>query len=301
MRSKKGTVMSHPAKLRALLRDGAMVIAPGVYDGLTAKLVAQAGYPAVYMTGAGTSVSYGYPDFGLLTMSEMVENAARIVRSVEVPVIADADTGYGNELNVFRTVQEYESRGVSAIHIEDQVTPKKCGHLDDKEIVAHEDYLAKIRAAVAAKRHQDFIIIARTDARAVAGFDEAIARANAALTAGADMVFVEAPQTMEELAAVPQRVAGPCLLNVVRGGKTPEIDLRRAQEMGYRLAIVPGLLMKAVIGACDEMLAALKAEHMHPIPRKDMTVRQAFDRVGATEWDARRTRFRADDVRRAAD
>ena len=277
-----------------------MVVAPGAYDGLTAKLVAQAGFPAVYMTGAGTSVSHGYPDFGLLTMSEMVDNAARIVRAVDVPVIADADTGYGNELNVFRTVQEYQQRGVAGIHIEDQVSPKKCGHLDDKEIVSREDYVAKIRAAVAAK-HGDFLIIARTDARAVAGLDEAVARANAALAAGADMAFVEAPQTMEELAAVPKRVAGPCLLNVVRGGKTPEIDLRRAQEMGYRLAIVPGLLLKAVIGACDEVLAALKSKHMHPVPRTDMTVREAFNRVGAVEWDALRTRFRSEEERRAAE
>ena len=293
--------MSGGSRLRDLLKAEAMVIAPGAYDGLTAKLVAQAGFPAVYMTGAGTSVSHGYPDFGLLTMSEMVENAARIVRSVDVPVIADADTGYGNELNVFRTMQEYEGRGVAAMHIEDQVSPKKCGHLDDKEIVPREDYLAKIRAAVAARRDGDFVIIARTDARAVAGLDEAVARANAALAAGADMAFVEAPQTMDELAAVPQRVAGPCLLNVVRGGKTPEIDLRRAQEMGYRLAIVPGLLLKAVIGACDEMLAALKAAHVHPAPRTDMTVRDAFNRVGADEWDALRTRFRDSQERRAAE
>jgi 2-methylisocitrate lyase-like PEP mutase family enzyme len=293
--------MSGAGGLRTLLRGEAMVIAPGAYDGLTAKLVAQAGFPAVYMTGAGTAVSHGYPDFGLLTMSEMVENAARIVRSVDVPVIADADTGYGNELNVFRTVQEYERRGVAAIHIEDQVSPKKCGHLDDKEIVPREDYIAKIRAAVAARQNGDFMIIARTDARAVAGLDEALARANASLAAGADMVFVEAPQTMEELAAVPKRVAGPCLLNVVRGGKTPEIDLCRAQEMGYRLAIVPGLLLKAVIGACDEMLAELKATHVHPVPRSDMTVRQAFNRVGAEEWDTLRTRFREAEERRAAE
>jgi 2-methylisocitrate lyase-like PEP mutase family enzyme len=284
--------MTGATGLRSLLKGEAMVIAPGAYDGLTAMLVAQAGFPAVYMTGAGTSVSHGYPDFGLLTMSEMVENAARIVRSVDVPVIADADTGYGNELNVFRTVQEYERRGVAGIHIEDQVSPKKCGHLDDKEIVTREDYVAKIRAAVAAKRDADFMIIARTDARAVAGLDEAVARANAAFAAGADMAFVEAPQTMEELAAVPKLVRGPCLLNVVRGGKTPEIDLRRAQEMGYRLAIVPGLLLKAVIGACDEVLAALKAHHIHPVPRTDMTVREAFNRVGAEEWDLLRTRFR---------
>lgn len=293
--------MTGANRLRALLQAEAIVIAPGAYDGLTAKLVAQSGFPAVYMTGAGTSVSHGYPDFGLLTMSEMVENAARIVRSVDVPVVADADTGYGNELNVFRTVQEYESRGVAAIHIEDQVSPKKCGHLDDKEIVPLDDYVAKIRAAVAARRDGDFMIIARTDARAVAGFDEAVTRANAALSAGADMAFVEAPQTMDELAMVPKRVAGPCLLNVVRGGKTPEIDLRRAQEMGYRLAIVPGLLLKAVIGACDEVLAELKAAQVHPVPRKDMTVREAFNRVGAEEWDLLRTRFRDAVQRRAAE
>jgi 2-methylisocitrate lyase-like PEP mutase family enzyme len=293
--------MTGATELRALLRGEAMVIAPGAYDGLTAKLVVQAGFPAVYMTGAGTSVSHGYPDFGLLTMSEMVENAARIVRSVDVPVIADADTGYGNELNVFRTVQEYERRGVAGIHIEDQMSPKKCGHLDDKEIVSREDYVAKIRAAVAAKRDGDFLIIARTDARAVAGLDEAVTRANAALAAGADMAFVEAPQTMDELAAVPELVAGPCLLNVVRGGKTPEIDLLHAQTLGYRLAIVPGLLLKAVIGACDEVLADLKAHHIHPVPRSDMTAREAFNRVGATEWDALRTRFRDVAERRAAE
>ena len=292
--------MTGATGLRGLLRGEAMVVAPGAYDGLTAKLVAQAGFPAVYMTGAGTSVSHGYPDFGLLTMSEMVGNAARIVRAVDVPVIADADTGYGNELNVFRTVQEYQQRGVAAIHIEDQVSPKKCGHLDDKEIVPLDDYVAKIRAAVAAKKGE-FLIIARTDARAVAGMDEAVARANAALAAGADMAFVEAPQTIDELAAVPKLVRGPCLLNVVRGGKTPEIDLHRAQAMGYRLAIVPGLLLKAVIGACDEVLASLKAHHIHPVPRTDMTVREAFNRVGAEEWDALRTRFRDADERRAAE
>jgi len=293
--------MSGAGGLRRLLRDEAMVIAPGAYDGLTAKLVAQAGFAAVYMTGAGTSVSHGYPDFGLLTMSEMVDNAARIVAAVDVPVIADADTGYGNELNAFRTVQEYERRGVAAIHIEDQMSPKRCGHLEDKEIVPRDDYIAKIRAAVAARRDGDFMIIARTDARAVAGLDEAIGRANAALEAGAAMAFVEAPQTMDELAAVPKRVAGPCLLNVVRGGKTPEIDLRAAQAMGYRLAIVPGLLLKAVIGACDTALAELKATHVHPAPRGDMTVRDAFNRVGAAEWDVLRTRFRDNAVRRAAE
>ena len=280
------------ARLRALLKAEQMVIAPGAYDAITARIIAQAGFPAVYMTGAGTAASLGYPDFGLVTMTEMVANAARIVRAVDLPLIADADTGYGNELNVVRTVQEHERAGTSGIHIEDQVSPKKCGHLDDKEIVPREEFAAKIRAAAAARRDRDFLLIARTDSRAVAGLDEAVARGNMALEAGADMVFVEAPQTMEEIAAVPRLVRGPCLLNVVRGGKTPEINLLQAQAMGYRIAIVPGLLMKVTLGACDAALAELKRTHVHPVPSGDLTVRQVFNRFGADEWDELRTRFR---------
>jgi len=284
--------MQQAGKLNALLRGDEMVIAPGAYDALTAMLVAQAGFPAVYMTGAGTSVSHGYPDFGLLSAGEMIANAQRIARAVDVPVIADADTGYGNELNVVRTVQDFERAGVGGIHIEDQVAPKRCGHLDAKEIVPREEWLAKIRAALYARRDANFLVIARTDARAVAGFDEAIARANAALSCGASMAFVEAPETLEEVTAIPRRVHGACLLNVVRGGKTPEVDLRDAQAMGYRLAIIPGLLLKSVIGVCDEILRELKTSHRHPTPRTEMTVRDAFDRVGARAWDALRTRFR---------
>src|SRR5271163_1555712 len=184
--------MTQASRFRALLHRDGMVVAPGAYDCITAKLIEQAGFPAVYMTGAGTAATLGYPDFGLVTMSEMVANAERIAAAVELPIIADADTGYGNELNTVRTVREYEAKGVAGIHIEDQGFPKKCGHLDDKEIVPREDWLAKIRAAAAARRSPDFTIIARTDSRAVIGFDEAIARVNAALAAGADMAFVEA-------------------------------------------------------------------------------------------------------------
>jgi len=285
--------MTQASRLRALLRRDGMVVAPGAYDCITAKLIEQAGFAAVYMTGAGTAASLGYPDFGLVTMSEMVANARRIAGAVEVPVVADADTGYGNELNVFRTVREFERSGVSGIHIEDQEFPKKCGHLEGKEIVSREDYLAKIRAAVAARSDQDFTIIARTDARAVAGFDETIARANAALAAGADMAFVEAPQTLEEVAAVPRLVDGHCLLNLVRGGKTPDLDLREAERMGYKLAIVPGLLIQSVIGICDQMLADLRATRRHPPPVKEITVPEMFRRFGADEWDALRERFRA--------
>ena len=162
------------AALRKLLKSGKLVVAPGAYDCITGRMVDQAGFPAVYMTGAGTSASLGYPDFGLVTMSEMVANARRIVDTIDVPLISDADTGYGNELNVYRTVQDFERAGVAAIHIEDQVFPKKCGHLDDKEVVPLDDYVAKIRAAAAARDSKDFIIIARTDSRAMLGFEEAV-------------------------------------------------------------------------------------------------------------------------------
>src|ERR1700747_3135752 len=175
--------MTQARSFRDLLKRERMVVAPGAYDCITAKLIEQAGFSAVYMTGAGTAATLGYPDFGLVTMSEMVGNAGRIANAVDLPVIADADTGYGNELNVVRTVREYEQAGVAGIHIEDQGFPKKCGHLDDKEIVPREDWLAKIRAAVAARRNPDFTIIARTDARAVAGFEEAIARGHPAIDA----------------------------------------------------------------------------------------------------------------------
>jgi 2-methylisocitrate lyase-like PEP mutase family enzyme len=284
--------MTPAATLRALLREPGMLVAPGAYDGLTAQLVAQAGYRAVYMTGAGTSIAHGFPDFGLLTESEMVANAARMARAVAIPLIADADTGYGNELNVVRTIQDYERAGIAGVHIEDQVSPKRCGHLDDKEIVPREDWLAKIRAAAHARRDPDFLIIARTDSRAVAGFDEAIARANLSLAAGADMAFVEAPQTPEEIASVPKLVRGPCLLNVVWGGKTPDISFTDAAAMGFKLAIVPGLLFKATISACDAALAAMRAEDRHPTPAGEMTVRDAFNRVGAREWEVFRTKFR---------
>ena len=186
------------------------------------------------MTGAGTSAAHGYPDFGLITMSEMVANARRLCDALSIPLVSDIDTGYGNELNVYRTVQEFERAGVAAMHLEDQVFPKKCGHLDDKEVISLDDYVAKIRAAADARQSKDFTIIARTDSRAVLGFDEAIRRGNAALAAGADMVFVEAPQTLEEVTAVPKRIQGPCMLNIVLGGKTPIVDMADRRKAGLR-------------------------------------------------------------------
>lgn len=243
------------------------------------------------MTGAGTSAALGYPDFGLLTMSEMVANAAAMANAIGVPLIADADTGYGNELNVTRTVREYESRGVAAIHIEDQVSPKRCGHLDGKEVISREEFVSKITAAVQARRSAEFVIIARTDARAMHDLEEAIWRANAALEAGADVAFVEALQTVEEVSAVPKRVHGPCLLNIVPGGRTPVFDLRQAEDMGYKMVLLPGLMLKAAIDAGDAVLAELKVTLI--APRSTESVAEVFRRFGADEWDALRTRFNA--------
>jgi len=284
------------AVFRERLRADGMITAPGAYDCITARLVEQAGFAAVYMTGAGTAATLGYPDYGLVTMSEMTANAGRLAAATTLPVIADADTGYGNELNVVRTVREYERRGVAGIHIEDQGFPKRCGHLEDKVVIPLSDYLAKIRAAASAKRDPDFLLIARTDSRAVLGFEEAIRRANAALEAGADMAFVEAPQTREEVAAIPRLVGGPCLLNVVWRGKTPDISLDDAQSMGYKVAIVPALLFTAVIGVCDVMLEELRRTRRHPVPAADLTPAEAFRRLGAEEWDPLRTRFRTTGV-----
>lgn len=289
--------MSNAAKFRTLLASKKMIVAPGAIDCITGRAIAQAGFSAAYMTGAGTSATLGYPDYGLITMSEMVGNASRIVNSIDIPLISDSDTGFGNELNVFRTVQEFERAGVSAIHIEDQVFPKKCGHLNNKELVSREDFVAKIRAASAARKSKDFCVIARTDSRAVVSLDEAVERANAALAAGADVAFVEAPQTMAEIEAVPKRVKGPCLLNIVRGGKTPEIELETAERMGYAIAIVPGLLFGGIIQTCDRLLADLKQGKFPPVTGSPG---KTFARFGAAEWDARRTAFR-DPIKVAAE
>jgi len=273
------------AKFKDMLASDGMITAPGCYDGLTATLISTAGFDCAYMTGAGTSIAKGYPDFGLMTMTEMVANAETVANAANCPVIADADTGYGNELNVTRTVHDYERAGVAGIHMEDQGFPKRCGHLDDKEIIPLEEYVAKIRAAVAARRDQNFQVIARTDSRAVLGFEEAVRRGNAALDAGADIVFLEAPQTIDELHAVPKQVKGPCLFNYVEGGKTPYIELKTAQEMGFKIAILPGVLLRQAILGCEDVLKGLKATGEPPNNYKHVSVREMFDRFGAKEWD----------------
>jgi 2-methylisocitrate lyase-like PEP mutase family enzyme len=281
---------SRPASFRELLDGSDLIVAPGAYDGISARLVEQAGFPLVYMTGAGTAAARGFPDYGLLSMTEMVDNAAVIARSVSVPVLADADTGYGNELNVTRTVREFEARGVAGIHLEDQVSPKRCGHLDGKDVIGQSAFVSQIRAAVDARVSEDFVIVARTDAVAVHGLDEAIDRANAAIDVGADVAFVEALTSMADVAAVPGRVRGPCLLNIVPGGKTPVTDLTDVASMGYRIALCPGLLLAANVIIGDMVLKELAETRKHPSNGRG-TVGDLFARFGADEWDEIRQRF----------
>ncbi|MGZ4606591.1 MAG: isocitrate lyase/PEP mutase family protein [Blastococcus sp.] len=251
------------ARLRALVNAGAPLVAPGAYDALSARLIEQAGFDAVYMTGFGTTASLiGRPDVGLLSGAEMVDNARRIVSAVDVPVIADADTGYGNAINVVRTVQLYEQAGVAGIQLEDQVMPKKCGHMSGKLLIGADEMVGKLRAAVAARSDPDLLIIARTDAVAVTGVDDAIARARSFAEAGADALFVEAPTSEEDIARVAAelRDVAPLVFNWAEGGRTPPLSLERITELGFALVIYPiGALLAATAGI-QALLATLKAD-----------------------------------------
>ena len=219
--------------LKKLLQRDKLLVAPGCFDGLSARLVQEAGYEAAYLSGGAVARSMGIPDIGLVSMSEAIERAVQVVSVVNIPVIADADTGYGNAVNLVRTVREFERVGVAAIHIEDQITPKRCGHLDGKEVIPLAEMEAKLKAALAARTDPDFVIIARTDARGVNGFDDAIERARVFARVGVDAIFVEAPQSEEELAEIPRRLPGvPLLVNVFKGGKTPMLPMERLREDG---------------------------------------------------------------------
>ena len=250
------------ARLRELLDSGEMLLAPGCYDALGARLVEEAGFAAVYITGFGSAASrLGMPDVGLLTLSEMVDNARRIVQAVEIPVIADADTGYGNPINVIRTVREFEAAGVSAIHLEDQVMPKRCGHLEGKQVIPAAEMAAKVSAAVAARRSPELLIIARTDARAVEGIQAALDRAELYREAGADVLFVEAPQSTEEIEAVARRFATvPLLFNYAEGGKTPSVTHEFLRELGFKIVIFPLSTLLVATAAMRSVLARIKAD-----------------------------------------
>jgi 2,3-dimethylmalate lyase len=248
--------------LRGLIDSSEVVLAPGCYDALGARLVEEAGFPAVYMTGFGSAASrLGRPDVGLMTLPEMVDNAHRIAEAVALPVIADADTGYGNAVNGSRTVHEYEAAGVAAIHLEDQVMPKKCGHMEGKQVIPAGEMAAKVAAAVAARSSPEFLIIARTDARAVEGLAAALDRARRYRDAGADVLFVEAPQSEREIAAVAEAFPGvPLLFNYAEGGRTPAVTHQFLRELGFKIVIFPISTLLAATAAMRSVLAQIRAD-----------------------------------------
>ena len=246
--------------LRKLLAAHELIQAPGVADAMNARVVAREGFKAVYMTGSGTAAGLlGMPDIGLLTMTEMVDNAGRIADAAGLPLIADADTGYGNPINVRRTVRAYERAGVAAIHIEDQQWPKRCGHFSGKTLIPAEEMVSKVKAAVDARHDPDFVVIARTDAYSVEGFECAMERARRYEEAGADVIFVEELRTVEQLALVPRTFGVPTLYNMAGSGKTPFLSTREIAELGFRIVIYPNFIMRAQIRAAQLVLRELKS------------------------------------------
>jgi len=272
--------------LKKLLNRKQLLVAPGCFDGLSARLVQEAGFEAAYLSGGAIARSMGIPDIGLVTMSESIERAAQVVSAIQIPVIADADTGYGNAVNLVRSVREFERIGVAAIHIEDQITPKRCGHLDGKEVISRAEMEMKLKAALDTRTDPDFCIIARTDARGVHGLEDAIGRAQAFAKLGVDAIFVEAPQSESELAEIPKRLPDvPLLVNVFKGGKTPMLPMERLQQMGYRIAIYPSETQRAAIHAMRNALTTLKNEGTTESIDASLTPFKERDKVvGLDDW-----------------
>ena len=276
-----------PAVLRKLLAQPGLLRAPGVFEGLGAHLVRRAGFPAAYLTGAGVAVSgFGLPDIGLVTGSEMVARVALVVEASGLPVIADADTGYGNAVNVVRTVRAYERAGVAAIQLEDQAFPKRCGHLTGKELVSADEFARKLHAALDA-REAGTVIIARTDARGPAGIDEAIIRAKRYAAEGVDLIFVEAPESCDEIERIAAEVDAPLVFNVVPSGRSPAIDEDDLERLGFKLAIYPGALLGPVVSAMARSLAGLGGRPAGEVVGPG----GVFGLVGLREWTALDERY----------
>jgi 2-methylisocitrate lyase-like PEP mutase family enzyme len=244
-------------RLKNMLSENRIVVAPGAYDGLSARLVEQAGFPAVYASGGAIARSTGVPDMGLISPDEIIVRLSEMVEAVGVPLIADADTGYGNALSAQRAARAFERAGVAAFHLEDQTFPKKCGHYDDKGLVPATEMVQKLRAVRDALTDPDFIVIARTDAIAVEGYEAALTRAAAYIEAGADMVFVEAPTTEQQIADIAKRLPGYKLINMFHGGKTPLIEVSKLQQFGYHVVIIPSDTQRAAIKAMQRVLATI--------------------------------------------
>lgn len=284
--------MSAPAQFRELLRAHSLLVLPGVYDGLSARIAEQAGSPAVYISGGAVSRSMGLPDLGLVSADAVINRVAEIVRAVDVPCLADADTGYGNPLHVGRTVRAFERAGAAGLHLEDQVEPKQCGHYDDTRVIDGSDMVSKLTAALDARTDPDFLIVARTDSRTPLGLDEAIARANLYANAGADMVFVEAPRSKDELAEIARRVHAPLLVNMFAGGKTPFVPPADLAAMGYKVVIVPSDLQRAAIAGMQQAAAAVvDAGTAQRLGDRIVSFEERERVVGLAQWKAAERRY----------
>ena len=279
-------------RLRTALDSGEFITAPGVFDGISASLAARTGFPAAYLTGAGVAASgFGLPDIGLVTQTEMTERARMMTRVLgDIPLIADADTGYGATLNVIRTVREYEAAGVAAIQLEDQSFPKKCGHLPDKELIDADEFVIRLTAALEARTDPGTVLIARTDARGPLGLDAAIDRANAYAAAGADVIFVEAPHSVEEIERLGKEVSAPLLINLVIGGLTPIESATRLRELGYAIAIHPSLPLAAAAYAMLTGLGELAGREVADLLPSGPA--GFFELVGLAEWSELGERYR---------
>ena len=285
--------MRSTTRFRQLLERPGIIVAPGAYDCMSAALIEKAGFDAVYMTGAGTSIArLGAPDLGLATADDMTRNAAAIAGTVDIPLISDADTGYGGVLNVQRVIREYERTGAAAIHLEDQVSPKRCGHLDNKEVVSTDDMVRKIRAAVDARTDPDFTIIARTDALAVTGWEDTIERGRAFVEAGADVLFVEALRSREDVERAAASFDAPLLYNYVESGKSPLLTASELEEIGYKIVIFPASAMLSTIKAIEITLAELKATGAtHGADARMVTLHDALELVGLTDMLAQDAKY----------
>ncbi|MGC1780114.1 MAG: oxaloacetate decarboxylase [Xanthobacteraceae bacterium] len=262
--------MRATTKLRTLLGSGRIAIAPGAFDGLSARLVEQAGFPAIYASGGAIARSCGIPDLGLMSVNAIVDRLASMVDVIESPLIADADTGYGNALNAQAAARAFERAGVAALHLEDQTFPKKCGHYNDKSLVPVAEMVQKLKAMRDALHDADFVVIARTDAIAVEGFSAAIDRATAYREAGADMLFVEAPTSEDEIAEIARRLPGFKLINMFEGGKTPLLPASRLETLGYNVVIIPSDAQRAAIKAMQRVLTTIARDGSSASMRGDM-------------------------------
>ena len=286
--------MGATTRLREMLGSGTIVVAPGAFDGLSARLVAQAGFPAVYASGGAIARSAGVPDLGLISPDEIATRLAQIVEAVAVPVIADADTGYGNALTAQRAARAFERAGVAAFHLEDQAFPKKCGHYDDKSLVPAAEMVQRLRAVRDALHDPDFVVVGRTDAIAVEGFAAAIDRAGAYIEAGADVIFVEAPTSAEEIAAIARLLPGYKLINMFHGGKTPLLPAARLQALGYHVVIIPSDTQRAAIRAMQRVLATIARDGSAAAMIDDLaSFREREAAVDTPGWLERERRYSA--------